>query len=447
MATQAVIAIGDIPDVSDGVIDLTDRSAVPGAVDAAGALIAWADVDIVLDDGSRSLEESRALFEALFPLLRPGARYVLEGWNAQHRIRTAIAETLKDPSAPDHDRVVEQVSADLRRRAGTPAPPPLLRLAVELLLVRASEGDVIESVTVEDQRMVVVRGPGQVEHATFRVDGAAHDHFGHLGPPAAQSGHARANPVRPALISTGFEAACAVCRTTARFERGDAPSREGYSCSTCGATLRYQGQARALLALYPEVEATAIVDLVAHPSFRTVTIYEPGELGPFRQFLGPLSGYQRSTFTPDIGLGEVVGGLRNQDLQQLTYRSRSFDLVLTSDVMEHVRHPDRAWAEIYRVLRPGGAHVFSIPVSWPPPASTTPRVDVSGPLDVHLAEPNYHNGHLVYNDFGLDLLDDLRAVGFEAEIVRFECDDPVAARLCTFVARRPASPARFRTRR
>jgi SAM-dependent methyltransferase len=78
-----------------------------------------------------------------------------------------------------------------------------------------------------------------------------------------------------------------------------------------------------------------------------------------------------------------------------------------------------AFAEIFRVLRPGGYHIFTVPLRWPLPAATRPRVDSSGPEDVFLVPPVYHGsptdrkGSLVYTDFGMDLPEQLRNLGFE----------------------------------
>ena len=41
-------------------------------------------VDLVIDDASHMLEESRRTFDALFPLLRPGGEYLLEDWSWAH---------------------------------------------------------------------------------------------------------------------------------------------------------------------------------------------------------------------------------------------------------------------------------------------------------------------------------------------------------------------------
>ena len=107
----------------------------------------------------------------------------------------------------------------------------------------------------------------------------------------------------------------------------------------------------------------------------------------------------------------------------------SFDVVITSDVLEHVRRPYDGFTEVRRVLRPGGVHIFSIPITFPMRKRTRARVDTSGEDDVFLIEPRYHNGkHLVYTDFGADLITRLSELGFDTEVVRFEASDEETAR-------------------
>jgi hypothetical protein len=94
------------------------------------------------------------------------------------------------------------------------------------------------------------------------------------------------------------------------------------------------------------------------------------------------------------------------------------------------------------VLSAGGRHVFSIPVWEPIPPLTVARVDTSADDDVHLLEPEYHHAprgglSLVYNDFGLDLLDRLGETGFETSILHLEGRGPEVAQLVTFVSRKP----------
>jgi SAM-dependent methyltransferase len=194
--------------------------------------------------------------------------------------------------------------------------------------------------------------------------------------------------------------------------------REHHACRGCGASLRHRLQASAITATYGRPDA-ALSELAAEPFFRELSIYEPGIIGPFRAILQELPGYVNSYYWPDVALGQDHDGVRCEDLRDLTFADSSFDLVITSDIFEHVRGPMAAFAAIFRVLRPGGYHIFTVPLRWPLPGTTESRIDYSGPEDVFLVPPIYHGsptdpkGSLVYTDFGMDLPEQLRGIGFE----------------------------------
>ena len=177
-------------------------------------------------------------------------------------------------------------------------------------------------------------------------------------------------------------------------------------------------QASAITAVYGMPDAP-FTKLIEQKAFRELAIYEPGIIGPFRRKLAKLSGYVNSYYWPDVALGDERDGVRCEDLRQLTFADASMDLVISSDIFEHVRGPMTAFAELYRVLRPGGFHVFTVPLLWPLPSATKPRVDWSGDDDVFLLPARYHSsphdpkGSLVYTDFGMDLPEQLRELGFE----------------------------------
>lgn len=68
---------------------------------------------------------------------------------------------------------------------------------------------------------------------------------------------------------------------------------------------------------------------------------------------------------------DLAGNLRNSDnifysygdLENIPLRDNSVDVFLTNFVLEHIKHPERAFGEIGRVLKPNG--VF---ISWTPNA-------------------------------------------------------------------------------
>ena len=61
----------------------------------------------------------------------------------------------------------------------------------------------------------------------------------------------------------------------------------------------------------------------------------------------------------DYSALDVVG-----DLGRLPFRDGAFDLALCLEVLEHLPEPQRALAELGRVLRSGGRLYFSVPMSW-----------------------------------------------------------------------------------
>lgn len=247
-----------------------------------------------------------------------------------------------------------------------------------------------------------------------------------------------APPAKPTVPDDdSFEGRCNVCGEEQDFVRRNASLREGYRCARCKASLRYRGQADAILRMYARHGSTTIAELVRESEFAGLAFWEPGVLGPFREHFTTMPGYVMSDFWPDVRPGDERDGVRCEDLMALTFPDASFDLVVTSDIFEHVRKPFVGFAEVHRVLRPGGRHIFSIPVQEPWRATTVARVDTTGEEDVNILEPRYHLGpgnsqHIVYNDFGRDLVDGLADVGFDTTVIRFESPSSEASRLLTF---------------
>jgi ubiquinone/menaquinone biosynthesis C-methylase UbiE len=59
--------------------------------------------------------------------------------------------------------------------------------------------------------------------------------------------------------------------------------------------------------------------------------------------------------------GYVYASYPEVDIHALPYPDASFDLVVHSDTLEHVRNPVHALQECRRVLRPTGALCFTVP--------------------------------------------------------------------------------------
>jgi SAM-dependent methyltransferase len=113
---------------------------------------------------------------------------------------------------------------------------------------------------------------------------------------------------------------------------------------------------------------------------------------------------------PDVPEGQVKDGYRCENLEHQTFPDASFDLVITQDVFEHVLDPARGFAEVARTLKPGGAHIFTIPWYYWKPTLVRAVRDPNGSIR-HLVTPNYHgnpinsNGSLVVTEWGSDFCD------------------------------------------
>jgi SAM-dependent methyltransferase len=53
------------------------------------------------------------------------------------------------------------------------------------------------------------------------------------------------------------------------------------------------------------------------------------------------------------------------DSLQLPFKHNTFDTVLCTQVLEHVRNPFSMMEEIGRILRPGGHVILTLPAAWP----------------------------------------------------------------------------------
>ncbi len=123
------------------------------------------------------------------------------------------------------------------------------------------------------------------------------------------------------------------------------------------------------------------------------------------------------------------------DATRLPFRSESFDMIVSSHMLEHIEYDADAIAEFARVLAPGGQAIVMVPMmaEW----RTSPT------REFHAPDPNLE-GH--WRIYGFDFADRMRLAGLEcrtietAELatgdVRRQCelmDDPI------FVGRKPAS--------
>jgi SAM-dependent methyltransferase len=197
-----------------------------------------------------------------------------------------------------------------------------------------------------------------------------------------------------------------------------------FSCPICASRLllrlaRTEIGVRCLGCSASAITLSMVSTLVAErPGFRKDKVYELSSRGPLYLFLRrTVADLTFSEYFDDLPPGEWRGGIQCQDIHRLTYPDASFDLVTSTEVFEHVADDRRGFAEIRRVLRPGGAFVFTVPIENA--ERTVERAVSSGGGTRHLLPPAYHddrirgrNAVLVFRDYGRDITGRLLAAGF-----------------------------------
>lgn len=216
---------------------------------------------------------------------------------------------------------------------------------------------------------------------------------------------------------------CSICGNEAGFIWDTEVSFREARCPRCGANVRNSDLAKIIVQTFSPCEQGSLADAASF--LRDLEIFEAQSSGPVHDTLFTLPHYTCSEFYPDTPSGKrAQNGIICQDLQDLTFPSETFDLILTQDVLEHVLNPERAFSELSRVLKPGGYHIFTVPHHEG--RATLRRVSVENGKVTFKYPPVYHGdplrpeGALVCTDFGSDLGPLLRNFGFSTELIACE---------------------------
>lgn len=190
---------------------------------------------------------------------------------------------------------------------------------------------------------------------------------------------------------------CPTCDRDVTFAANDTWLRDHFTCSNCGSIPRERALMHAIMSFYP--------------NWRDLRIHEtsPCSRGASVRLAKECGNYVPSQFFPGVAPGNFVRGIRCENLEALSFDDESVDLHISQDVMEHIFDPARAFREIARTLRPGGAHIFTVPIVHKHAASARrARLNEDGTIE-HLHEAQYHGnpisdkGALVTIDWGYDI--------------------------------------------
>jgi hypothetical protein len=120
-------------------VDQSDVARLRAIVDEA---FGGTELDLVIDDASHLVAPTRATFNCLFPVLAPGASYLIEDWSWAHS------------GLGDHGKWADE--------------QPLTSFVFELVLACAYQSAVVANVNVLKNYTVVERGPAALDE-TFDV--------------------------------------------------------------------------------------------------------------------------------------------------------------------------------------------------------------------------------------------------------------------------------------
>lgn len=99
-------------------------------------------IDLVVDDASHLFAQTKATFEMLFPLVKPGGKYVIEDWAWAHR---ANRQTKKDPWATE----------------------PAMSNLILMLMTMAVTYPVLDKIEIHQELVSITKGRGALPQNPF----------------------------------------------------------------------------------------------------------------------------------------------------------------------------------------------------------------------------------------------------------------------------------------
>jgi SAM-dependent methyltransferase len=111
-------------------------------------------------------------------------------------------------------------------------------------------------------------------------------------------------------------------------------------------------------------------------------------------------------------------GIRNEDLTKLSFPDSNFDRAISLDCLEHFPDYKLAFNELFRILRPNGKLLLSVPFDTRYLKNLKRAIIKSSGEIEYLQPPEFHgdplqeDGCLCFTHFGWEILDQLKDAGF-----------------------------------
>jgi len=187
--------------------------------------------------------------------------------------------------------------------------------------------------------------------------------------------------------------------------------RESSLCPHCGCSFRSRALAQAIMAELPFNSVDIFSNWVKKANRTNLRVVEINACGQLHESLKKIKNLKYSEY----GKGAnnfwrlLLGGPRSEDITALSYKDNSFDLVLHSEVLEHVEDVNKALAECRRILKSSGRCLFTVPVIMERKTKQCAWFDPKTGKIRYLEKPSYHGSgkkddFLVFWEFGGDIV-------------------------------------------
>lgn len=191
--------------------------------------------------------------------------------------------------------------------------------------------------------------------------------------------------------------------------------RESSNCPSCGNSARTRALASSILISKPLNNVVMLKQWVSEANKIGLHVAEINACGKLHDTLKDLRYLSYSEYmiagNPLSNLSNWIKGIYHQDIQNLSYTNSSFDLVLHSEVLEHVSSPSLAIRQCKRVLKKDGICLFTVPLIMSRRSRT--KAKNIGKKIIYLSSPSFHGSgepdNLVYWEFGKDIIKKLKA--------------------------------------
>ena len=233
--------------------------------------------------------------------------------------------------------------------------------------------------------------------------------------------------IEKAIVNIGFGFIfCNICGSFRKIVVKTNNLREDATCKKCNSNSRKRHLSDVILDVINKKNNKSYNSLKSISKDSDIRLYNVESNGALHYYLKHINNYVCSEYFGSYEkYGKEKDGVLNVDLMDIPFDENSFDLIISTEVFEHIPDPYKAFSEIYRVLKKGGSHIFTVPYY-----EDCEKDEIRAFIDeneeiVYLMEPQYHGdpirsdeGILVYTIFAEEMLKKLQSIGFTVKLDR-----------------------------